>query len=279
MMQLDGRFFCSICSESEGNVEATVIQTRMNTSQQDKITRWNHIDRCKKKLQIGILLTKDSQAKGRKGETTVLQNFAHPSQQKFFELLGTRELQIVLCSLFHIFTHTPVGIPTVYVQLEFQLCPYCNVTLNPFWVHNWFVNSCRLRVPLQKGRPCIQRIIPPSQGLQNIQFTSAGVLGHTTPRPDASNAEDEPGLVEEGARSPSPILSILRLNLQSATSTTPYAAHFRLLVQTPCHHVWYHLWYHTWYHLWYHTRTFVICALISYTQDTDIIHDIIHNII
>ncbi len=174
MMQLDGRFLCSICLESEGNVEATVIQTRMNTSQQDKITSWNHIDRCKKKLQIGILLTdaicsppnfcawlavnfnrnllefndcvlrtgdsqakilfknKDSQAKGRKGETSGLQNFAHPSQQKFFELLGTRELQIVLCSLFHIFTHTPVGIPTVYVQLEFQLCPYCNVTLNPF---------------------------------------------------------------------------------------------------------------------------------------------------
>ena len=50
-------FFSSICSESEGNVEATVIQTRINTSQQDKITSWNHIDRCKKKLQIGILLT------------------------------------------------------------------------------------------------------------------------------------------------------------------------------------------------------------------------------
>jgi hypothetical protein len=74
---------------------------------------------------------KDSQAKGWKGETTVLQNFAHPSQEKFCELLGTRELQIVLCSLFHIFTHTPVGIPTVYVQLEFQLCPYCNVGLEP----------------------------------------------------------------------------------------------------------------------------------------------------
>ena len=74
---------------------------------------------------------KDSQAKGWKGETTVLQNFAHPSQEKFCVLLGTRELQIVLCSLFHIFTHTPVGIPTVYVQLEFQLCPYCNATLNP----------------------------------------------------------------------------------------------------------------------------------------------------
>ncbi len=77
---------------------------------------------------------KDLQAKGQKGETTVLQNRAHPSQQleKFFELLGTRELRIVLCSLFHNFTHTPIGIPTVYVQLEFQLCPYCNVTLNPF---------------------------------------------------------------------------------------------------------------------------------------------------
>jgi hypothetical protein len=57
MMQLDGMFFCSICSESEGNVVAIVIQTRMNTNQQDKITSWNHIDRCKKKLQIGILLT------------------------------------------------------------------------------------------------------------------------------------------------------------------------------------------------------------------------------
>jgi hypothetical protein len=30
-------------------MEATVIQTRMITSQQDKITSWNHIDQCKKK--------------------------------------------------------------------------------------------------------------------------------------------------------------------------------------------------------------------------------------
>jgi hypothetical protein len=57
MMQSDGRYFLSICQESEGKVEATVIQTSMNTSQQDKITSWNHIDQCKKKLQIGILLT------------------------------------------------------------------------------------------------------------------------------------------------------------------------------------------------------------------------------
>ena len=47
---------------------------------------------------------------------------------------------------------------------------------------------------------------------------------------DVSDAEDEPGLVEEGARSPSPILNILRLNLQSATSTKLYAARFRLWV-------------------------------------------------
>ncbi len=81
-------------------------------------------------FQAKILFeNKDFQAKG---ETTVLQDRAHSSQQKFFEFLGTRELQIVLCCLFHIFTHTPVGIPTVHVQLEFQLCPYCNVTLNPF---------------------------------------------------------------------------------------------------------------------------------------------------
>ncbi len=66
--------------------------------------------------------TNQSQANG---EITVLQTRMHPSQQKFFEFLDTRQL----CSLFHIFTHTPVGIPTVYVQLEFQLCPYCNVTL------------------------------------------------------------------------------------------------------------------------------------------------------
>ena len=34
---------------------------------------------------------------------------------------------------------------------------------------------------------------------------------------DESDAEDEPGLVEEGARSPSLILNSLHLNLQSAT--------------------------------------------------------------
>jgi hypothetical protein len=43
---------------------------------------------------------------------------------------------------------------------------------------------------------------------------------------DASDAEDGPGLVEEGARSQSPILNILHLNLQSATSTALYAARF-----------------------------------------------------
>ncbi len=139
-----------------------MFQTRMNTSQQDKITSWNHIYRCKKKITnwnpfpvLGwqaisnrnlsefnncVLLTGNFQAKilfenkdlHAKGETTVLQNRAHPSQQKFVELLVKRELQIVLCSLFHIFTHIPVGIQTMYVRLEFQLCPYCNVTLNPF---------------------------------------------------------------------------------------------------------------------------------------------------
>ncbi len=51
-MQLDGY------SESEGNlkVEAAVIQTRMNTRQQDHITSWNHINQCKQNLLIGILL-------------------------------------------------------------------------------------------------------------------------------------------------------------------------------------------------------------------------------
>jgi hypothetical protein len=60
MMQSDGRFFAAYVQnlkEMWGYSAATVIQTCMNTSQQDKITSWNHIDRCKKKLQIGILLT------------------------------------------------------------------------------------------------------------------------------------------------------------------------------------------------------------------------------
>jgi hypothetical protein len=57
--------------------------------------------------------------------------------------------------------------------------------------------------------------------------TSDARLGPTIADLDASGAEDEPGLVEEGARSPSPILNILRLNLQCATSTALYAARFR----------------------------------------------------
>jgi hypothetical protein len=43
---------------------------------------------------------------------------------------------------------------------------------------------------------------------------------------DAVDAEDKQGLFEEGAISPSPILNILHLNLQSATSTALYAARF-----------------------------------------------------
>ncbi len=58
MMQWDGRYFLSFFSESEGKSEATVIQTRMLTSQQNKdfikvgiltinvskIANWNPID-------------------------------------------------------------------------------------------------------------------------------------------------------------------------------------------------------------------------------------------
>jgi hypothetical protein len=50
---------------------------------------------------------------------------------------------------------------------------------------------------------------------------------------DASDAEDEPGVVEEGARSPSLILNSLHLNLQSATLTALYAARFQRWVKTP----------------------------------------------
>jgi hypothetical protein len=63
--------------------------------------------------------------------TTVLQNRAHPSQQKFFHFLGTQNCNYcMLYSLFHILILNPVGIPAMYIQLELQLCQYCNVTLN-----------------------------------------------------------------------------------------------------------------------------------------------------
>ncbi len=56
IMQSDCRYFLSICSESEGKVKATVIQTRMNTSQHYKIRSRNHINLCQQNLQIGIPL-------------------------------------------------------------------------------------------------------------------------------------------------------------------------------------------------------------------------------
>jgi hypothetical protein len=46
VIQLDGRYFLSNCPKSEGKVEATVIQTRINARQQNHITSWNPIDRC-----------------------------------------------------------------------------------------------------------------------------------------------------------------------------------------------------------------------------------------
>jgi hypothetical protein len=44
MMQLNGSYFLSICSKSEGKAEAYLIQTSMNSSQR------------KTKLQVGIIL-------------------------------------------------------------------------------------------------------------------------------------------------------------------------------------------------------------------------------
>ncbi len=57
---------------------------------------------------IILFENKDLQAKG---ETTVIQNRAHPSQQKFFEFLCTRKL----CSLFHILLTRP---------MEYRLCMF-----------------------------------------------------------------------------------------------------------------------------------------------------------
>jgi hypothetical protein len=72
---------------------------------------------------------KDSQAKG---ETTVLQKRVHPSQQQFFEFLGTRKLKIVasVLSISHLHSQS-VGAPTVHVLLDSSCYQYCNVTLNP----------------------------------------------------------------------------------------------------------------------------------------------------
>ena len=66
-------------------------------------------------------LFKGKESKDR-GETTVLQNSTHPSQQKFFEFLGTH-CHAIACTkitLDHIFPfHSPVGRPAVMLtQLE-----------------------------------------------------------------------------------------------------------------------------------------------------------------
>jgi hypothetical protein len=144
------------------------------------VTSWNHIDHCKQKLQIGILLINANIFSfllillvmelerlflspllpwslclaGRQFrrmfsesmmETTVLQNRSHPSRQKFFEFLGTRKFQKVesVLSVSHLHSQS-VGAPTVYVQLDSCCRQHCNVTLNPVGMPIWHMNSCRL---------------------------------------------------------------------------------------------------------------------------------------
>jgi hypothetical protein len=145
---------------------------------------------------------KDSQAKRK---TTVLQNRAHPSQQKFFEFLGTQNL----CSLFHIFkfTHTPVGAPNCVCTVGFQLLSILSCHSKSSWNAHaaqlireflqaacstsgrttlsayslkaddypaklLFVASANMRMPSE----CFLYVIQDMhklQGIQNLQFTGA----------------------------------------------------------------------------------------------------------
>ena len=107
-------------------------------------------------------------------ETTVLQNHTHASQQKFLKFLGMQNL----CPLsrFHIFTHTPVGIPAVYVQLEFQLCPYCNITLNPVVElgltdhRRWFWTLCTWTCRARLGQCSMWRVFSSGYRLLAIMY-------------------------------------------------------------------------------------------------------------
>ena len=108
-------------SLTKHNEELTILKSESTKTKGD-------ISREISKYKFAVIINKDStrgQRKFRSGREP------HPSQQKFFEFLGTRNL----CSLFHIFTHTPVGIPTVYVQLEFQLCPLLQSILRSLSPH------------------------------------------------------------------------------------------------------------------------------------------------
>jgi hypothetical protein len=141
-------------------------------------------------------------------------------EQKFFEFLGTRVSARIANSFVLSFSHLQpqsVGAPTVYVLLDSSCCHYCYITPHLVGVPNWFVNSCRLRVQLQEWRPCNQH-----QGRRLSSQAACCIGSHEKPFDD----EDKKRLVEEGAKSPSPILNILLLNLQSATSTSLYAARF-----------------------------------------------------
>jgi hypothetical protein len=149
----------------------------------------------------------------------------------------------------------------------------------------WLVVFCRLHVPLQEGQPCVQNQArrlqrmparPPAptvsddkkdgDGLVGAPTTTSDAwLGPTIAGLDALDAEDKQGFVEESARSPSLILNILHLNLQSATLMQLHQAHF-----TPCHHLWYHTWCHTWFHIWYGYQQYWLWnhrAMISYNLD------------
>ncbi len=147
-------------------------------------------------------------------------------------------VRVILCKncafcqgLFHIFIHTRVGILTVYVQLEFQLCPYCYVTLNPVWVPNWLVNFCRLRVQLQEGLPAYSFKAEdyPAKPLYVASANTRMLTLHwLTWECVWRRGQAGPrwvGCQITVANFGHPALEVL--NLQSATSTALYAARFQ----------------------------------------------------
>ncbi len=165
-----------------------------------------------------------------------------------------------------------------------------------------------MHVPLQEGHPCLQHQarrfchqapfcrFTRRQMTRNWEAlvrgeTANAWLGHTTSHiacQDASDAKDEPGLVEEGARWQLPNLNVLHLNVQSATLTARYQAcfwrwyrHLEIIhdiILDMCSEI---LWTHDitsfWYHRCKNMMLFMKSCMISYMILFDIGYDIIIN--
>ncbi len=179
-----------------------------------KLTNWNPIDRCQyvrlpafrpySEVGTSLPLTSSTlitvigwQATSNRivlelmMETTVVQNCTHPIQQNSSNSTASK-------TCMHIFAIA------------------CKQAVRPAVVFCWWTSTAKWA---EIDQPACRLPIAHGQRL-----TGTHDVAH---RRSASDAEDELGLVEEGTRSLSPILNILHLNLQSATSTALYAARFR----------------------------------------------------